>query len=178
MLKQYTITIPLKKPWELLMQVAAKIAKEISLALLLAFFFFFPVQFIDFAQVTKSFFLIPWYNQLLSDTVWIPFFFFFPKGLATGETAGWKRSIIPQELQFFFCEETQGAWFTQVIRPESLTKVYSHLAHMPGFSPHNNQCKESCTPPQKIKLACGESIYLDLKGQKHSYVSLVHKSAV
>lgn len=41
------------------MQVAAKIAKEISLALLLAFFFFFPVQFIDFAQVTKSFFLIP-----------------------------------------------------------------------------------------------------------------------
>lgn len=178
MLKQYTITIPLKKPWELLMQVAAKIAKEISLALLLAFFFFFPVlQFIDFAQVTKSFFLIPWYNQLLSDTVWI-LFFFFPKGLATGETAGWKRSIIPQELQFFFCEETQGAWFTQVIRPESLTKVYSHLAHMPGFSPHNNQCKESCTPPQKIKLACGESIYLDLKGQKHSNVSLVHKSAV
>lgn len=60
------------------MQVAAKIAKEISLALLLAFFFFFPVlQFIDFAQVTKSFFLIPWYNQLLSDTVWILFFFFF-----------------------------------------------------------------------------------------------------
>lgn len=81
-----------------------------SLLLSCSLFFFFscsPVYW--FCSSDKVIFS---YSLIQSITVWYcvnPFFFFFPKGLATGETAGWKQSIIPQELQFFFLWGNSGS---------------------------------------------------------------------